>query len=35
MAVMGMTENKARQREIISHLVSENLSLSKRKELQK
>ncbi|EJB1149059.1 DUF2481 family protein [Listeria monocytogenes] len=35
MAVMGMTENKARQRKIISHLVSENLSLSKRKELQK
>ncbi|EAC4852526.1 DUF2481 family protein [Listeria monocytogenes] len=35
MAVMGMTENKARQREIISHLVSGNLSLSKRKELQK
>ncbi|AGR12563.1 TPA: DUF2481 family protein [Listeria monocytogenes] len=35
MAVMGMTKNKARQREIISHLLSENLSLSKRKELQK
>ncbi|EKZ1508342.1 DUF2481 family protein [Listeria monocytogenes] len=35
MAVMGMTENKARQREIISHLLSENLSLIKRKELQK
>lgn len=32
---MGMTKNKARQREIISHLLSENLSLSKRKELQK
>lgn len=35
MAVMEITKNKARQREIISHLVSENLSLSKRKELQK
>ncbi|UVW24732.1 DUF2481 family protein [Listeria innocua] len=35
MAVMEMTENKERQREIISYLINENLPFADRKVLQK